>query len=113
MAQPGSAHAWGAWGRRFKSARPDQIRLCDIFKNYLDIRVQKPQKSILMLASGISGGLKALCILEEDYNNKSYNLGLHLESYINPMRCFISNGVNEALRKIYQFGSIGEVLRLF
>jgi len=36
----------------------------------LDIRVQKQQKSILMLASGISGGLKALCILEEDYNNK-------------------------------------------
>ena len=23
VAQPGSAHAWGAWGRRFKSARPD------------------------------------------------------------------------------------------
>jgi 5'-nucleotidase len=24
VAQPGSAHAWGAWGRRFKSSRPDQ-----------------------------------------------------------------------------------------
>lgn len=23
VAQPGSAHAWGAWGRRFKSSRPD------------------------------------------------------------------------------------------
>ena len=26
MAQPGSAHAWGACGRRFKSGRPDQSR---------------------------------------------------------------------------------------
>ena len=24
MAQPGSAHAWGAWGRRFKSCHPDK-----------------------------------------------------------------------------------------
>ena len=23
VAQPGSAHAWGAWGRRFKSCHPD------------------------------------------------------------------------------------------
>ena len=25
VAQPGSARAWGARGRRFKSSRPDQI----------------------------------------------------------------------------------------
>ena len=25
VAQPGSAHAWGAWGRRFESARPDHF----------------------------------------------------------------------------------------
>ena len=29
MAQPGSAHAWGAWGRRFKSARPDHFLVGD------------------------------------------------------------------------------------
>ena len=23
VAQPGSAHVWGAWGRKFKSCRPD------------------------------------------------------------------------------------------
>ena len=23
VAQPGSVHAWGAWGRRFKSCHPD------------------------------------------------------------------------------------------
>ena len=27
VAQPGRAHAWGAWGRRFKSSHPDQIFL--------------------------------------------------------------------------------------
>ena len=27
VAQPGSAHAWGAWGRRFKSCHPDLIKL--------------------------------------------------------------------------------------
>ncbi len=27
VAQPGSAHAWGAWGRRFKSSRPDHSSL--------------------------------------------------------------------------------------
>ena len=26
VAQPGSAHAWGACGRRFKSGRPDQTK---------------------------------------------------------------------------------------
>ena len=26
VAQPGSAHAWGAWGRGFESRRPDQIK---------------------------------------------------------------------------------------
>ena len=31
VAQPGSAHAWGACGRRFKSSRPDQ------FSPYLSI----------------------------------------------------------------------------
>ena len=25
VAQSGSAHAWGAWGRRFKSCHPDLI----------------------------------------------------------------------------------------
>ena len=25
VAQPGSAHAWGAWGRRFKSCHPDNF----------------------------------------------------------------------------------------
>ena len=24
VAQPGSVHAWGAWGRRFKSCHPDR-----------------------------------------------------------------------------------------
>ena len=24
VAQPGSAHVWGAWGRKFKSCRPDE-----------------------------------------------------------------------------------------
>lgn len=27
VAQPGSAHAWGACGRRFKSGRPDYLSL--------------------------------------------------------------------------------------
>ena len=27
VAQPGSAHAWGACGRRFKSGHPDQIKI--------------------------------------------------------------------------------------
>jgi hypothetical protein len=27
VAQPGSAHAWGACGRRFKSGRPDQPKI--------------------------------------------------------------------------------------
>ena len=27
VAQPGSAHAWGACGRRFKSGRPDQLEI--------------------------------------------------------------------------------------
>ena len=26
LAQPGSAHAWGAWGQEFKSPNPDQTR---------------------------------------------------------------------------------------
>jgi hypothetical protein len=26
VAQPGSVHAWGAWGRKFKSCRPDEQR---------------------------------------------------------------------------------------
>ncbi len=25
MAQPGSAHAWGAWGRKFESCHPDHV----------------------------------------------------------------------------------------
>ncbi len=29
VAQPGSAPALGAGGRRFKSSRPDQLTLCD------------------------------------------------------------------------------------
>ena len=30
VAQPGSAHAWGAWGRRFESCHPDfkELQLC-------------------------------------------------------------------------------------
>ena len=31
MAQPGSAHAWGAWGRRFKSCHPDFSGLLYIY----------------------------------------------------------------------------------
>ncbi len=27
VAQPGSAHVWGAWGRRFKSCHPDKKRV--------------------------------------------------------------------------------------
>ena len=27
VAQPGSAHAWGAWGRWFKSTRPDHLAI--------------------------------------------------------------------------------------
>jgi hypothetical protein len=30
VAQPGSAHAWGACGRRFKSGRPDQTKMPEI-----------------------------------------------------------------------------------
>lgn len=26
IAQPGSVHAWGAWGRKFESCCPDQIK---------------------------------------------------------------------------------------
>ncbi len=33
VAQPGSAPAWGAGGRRFKSSRPDQFR----FSGYGDL----------------------------------------------------------------------------
>ena len=25
VAQPGSAHVWGAWGRKFKSCHPDML----------------------------------------------------------------------------------------
>ena len=25
VAQPGSAHVWGAWGRKFESCHPDQM----------------------------------------------------------------------------------------
>ncbi len=27
VAQPGSAHVWGAWGRKFESCHPDKIKL--------------------------------------------------------------------------------------
>ncbi len=27
VAQPGSAHVWGAWGRKFESCHPDQKSL--------------------------------------------------------------------------------------
>ncbi len=30
VAQPGSAHVWGAWGRKFKSCRPDKQSLAYI-----------------------------------------------------------------------------------
>ena len=30
VAQPGSAHAWGAWGRRFKSCHPDFFLIIQI-----------------------------------------------------------------------------------
>ena len=43
VAQPGSAHAWGAWGRRFKSCHPDkqmpnfdEVRFFCLFENYDD-----------------------------------------------------------------------------
>ena len=26
VAQPGSVHVWGAWGRKFKSCHPDQVK---------------------------------------------------------------------------------------
>jgi hypothetical protein len=58
-----------------------------------------------MSASGISDGLKALWILGRDDNNKklsAYGGRFHLESCI-----------NEVLRKICQFGSINEIVRLF
>ncbi len=27
VAQPGSAHVWGAWGRKFKSCHPDKLKI--------------------------------------------------------------------------------------
>ena len=34
VAQPGSAHAWGACGRRFKSSRPDTYLPASPFNTY-------------------------------------------------------------------------------
>ncbi len=31
VAQPGSAHAWGAWGQRFESSRPEVNNLVKSF----------------------------------------------------------------------------------
>ena len=30
VAQPGSAHVWGAWGRKFKSCHPDLTKAASI-----------------------------------------------------------------------------------
>ena len=33
VAQPGSAHVWGAWGRKFESCHPDKLNLC-IYRDF-------------------------------------------------------------------------------
>src|SRR3954471_10040310 len=37
VAQPGSAHAWGAWGRRFKSSHPD----LNIWRPYMSVVLRR------------------------------------------------------------------------
>ena len=54
MAQLGSAHAWGAWGRRFKSARPDQ---------FFNVMGKSPKKPLIFLTNDdgfFSEGIEAL-----------------------------------------------------
>ncbi len=66
-----------------------------------EIRVQKQRKSILTVAGGILDGLKALWILEVNDNKE-------LQFEVSPEWC-----INEVFRKIYQFGGINEIVRLF
>ena len=42
VAQPGSAHVWGAWGRKFESCHPDKI---DFFQIECDRRINKTFKN--------------------------------------------------------------------
>ena len=46
VAQPGSAHAWGACGHRFKSGRPDHFQSCGLRQKKLIISQRRPTRLI-------------------------------------------------------------------
>jgi hypothetical protein len=64
VAQPGSAHAWGACGRRFKSSRPDHIFFTAEFAEYAErkiiLRSQRPlrliYRGVAQLGSALGSG---------------------------------------------------------
>jgi hypothetical protein len=51
VAQPGSAHAWGACGRRFESSRPDQLSMMRIEDGGLRIAILNFLSSILITST--------------------------------------------------------------
>lgn len=85
MAQPGSALAWGASGRPFKSARPDQIHMRKRIKILLsnDDGVNSPGLHLLakaLHASALGGGVRGeiwIVAPDRERNASSHSLTLH------------------------------------
>src|SRR5690606_12278599 len=81
VAQPGSAPAWGAGGRRFKSSRPDQFVVC-LGKNW-------PRPGFLRYWGE---DLNLRCLFEGG-RRFSFRLGNHASLTKTPARAFPGAGV--------------------
>ena len=53
MAQLGSAHAWGAWGRRFKSCHPDFLGLSYIYLMEIDKKLISQKKPFYPISKSL------------------------------------------------------------
>ena len=53
VAQPGSAHAWGAWGRRFKSCHPDFLGLSYIYLMEIDKKLISQKKPFYPISKSL------------------------------------------------------------
>ena len=58
MAQLGSAHAWGAWGRRFKSCHPDFLGLSYIYLMEIDKKLISKKKPFYPISKSLKLFLK-------------------------------------------------------
>ena len=54
MAQLGSAHAWGAWGRRFKSCHPDFLGLSYIYLMEIDKKLISQKKPFYPISKSLN-----------------------------------------------------------